>query len=100
MYGAFGGGTGPVQANDHFTARRRHRHSAGGDGLLQGGEPGVVAHPRPQQAPALALGVVEARDPAGVGRIEREHQTVQKPPPAAAALGEQTVHLRRQPGDR
>ena len=86
-----------LKAGHHVAARGGHGDAGGRHLVFQRRQPGIVAAPVAQQAPAFAERMLVAAEASGMGRVEAEHQTVEEPAAPARPFDEQPVHLRGQP---
>ena len=91
------GGYQGRQATQGGASRRRHGDPVLGHPGFQGGQPGGVALAIAQQPRAFPQGPFIDSQAGGMGRVEAEHQPVEKPPPRRRAIEEQAVHGRGQP---
>ena len=68
--------------------------------VLDRSQPGLIETALGEQLGARAPAALEGKRATGMGRIERENQTIKKAPPPRRALDEQPIHRRRQPDQR
>ena len=88
-----------LQAPDGLGTQRRDRDREFRRLVLDRVQPMRIGSCIFKQTVARAQRTVQCGGPAGMRRIDSQHQPVEKPPPIGGGAGEQTVHRRRQPDD-
>src|SRR5208283_3179404 len=92
-------GASAVEPTDGLPAAGRHRDTLLGHHLLERREPDPIGGTVVEQARTLTQRLLVGGNPRSMGRVEPEHESIEKPPAAAWAFEKKPVHRRCQPYD-